>query len=644
MRYSGRKGLFLGKQIGSLMRVGILLVLLLISVIAVRQITRIRSGATPTPTTPSPITGTFLMFDNSLQDSQVLTWLTDMQQNGIDTIIILGSSYLGCSPSYNEYYYWNTSPQFVSAVKYARQLNMKVFFGLVGTAGSCIHYWEGSPTDINTDQGRLIDFSARTARDLKTWLTLYFNDPGIWDSDFVQGFYIPQENGIEVYLTSTDVNYFAALSNRIKSIYVDKKLMVSPWMTDSTSTVAQAKALFLNFINQTKIDIIAPQDSVGTGKTHISPVNYSVIHYQGLAQAVSQARASGRMVEGWANVETFTNNPNGTNVYLPTNISSLVTQINSSKPYTSKLITWIYQHTLSTIPDVYSLSSWSGEYTYENAIRRQILFNSYIGVYYPTRPYSALYVFTYGTNLVVKGNLGTTGQQANIKVIYIGNDGLFRQVTKSRNIVQEDYQVVYIPLSSLTDFSPTNFYSALVIPPVSSTPTPTPTPTPKPSPTSTPIPTPTPIYKPIYKSSFIYGPNFVIKGSNFGQTGSSIPVTIEYSTQKRSFNRPTRQEDYQTLYIPLSSLPSFSQTSLLTITIGSTRVVFPKIIFTYYKNLVLKNAYFGQADKPVNVHIEYGSKVIDTQSNIHLEEQQVIYIPLTLLPGYVSPKLVWVSQ
>jgi len=71
--------------------------------------------------------------------------------------------------------------------------------------------------------------------------------------------------------------------------------------------------------------------------------------------------------------------------YVPTNINTLVSQINSSKPYVSKQITWIFQHTLAIIPELDNMPSWTNQYSPEMATKRK----SYVRIMNPFMGLSA---------------------------------------------------------------------------------------------------------------------------------------------------------------------------------------------------------------------------------------------------------------
>lgn len=328
-----------------------------------------------------PITGTFFMNDfHSLDDSYLKVMISEMKQTGIDTIIFLASGSLesNCNnpPVFNEKYLFDQESNNTRLLKLAKLYNMTVYIGLVSQS-ECIHYWEGEISNTNTNQGRLIDYSLRLIDQLKTTLK---NNGWNWDNPAFAGFYIPQENGINTFKDKEglDIKYYRALSYKIKQKAPNKKILLSPWKKE-TDTYKDARAEFENLFNKTSIDVIAPQDSIGTKKVTSFQKNQD--HYRALKDAVN--KYPGR--EAWANVEAFILKENEVE-YDPTTINILKQQISTSNPYVSKTIIWIYQHTMLSSSLFDSLLSWSNSYTPEKAVKRNSLRNAYLSEYVQSFP------------------------------------------------------------------------------------------------------------------------------------------------------------------------------------------------------------------------------------------------------------------
>ena len=65
----------------------------------------------------------------------------------------------------------------------------------------------------------------------------------------------------------------------------------------------------------------------------------------------------------------------------PTSITRLAPAIDAATPYVSKIITWIYQHTMLSLPYFDNIGSWTGQYTLTRAAARKQLRSDYIAKY-----------------------------------------------------------------------------------------------------------------------------------------------------------------------------------------------------------------------------------------------------------------------
>ncbi len=320
-----------------------------------------------------PITGTFYMSDIVATKAQIRQIMTEMKASGIDTVIVLASGDLSKTNNvFSEMIYYNNPDYNFSRdiLSLAQELNMKLFVGLASADPSQINISDGSPTDINTNQGRLIDFSGRLVEATEKELVRQ----GL-PNDLVVGYYIGQEAwpGMFSNIDSPTFIYYKKLSEKIKQLAPTKKILISPYVYNTTS-YDQLKNEYQNVYKSTAIDIIALQDSIGSGKVTTSASNLD--HFR----ALKDAKLSAPNKEAWANIETF-EAPAGDWNYNPAVISRIVSQVDTAKPYVSKMITWIYQHTMLSDPTFDTFNSWSKQYTLEKAVARKKLREDYLKHY-----------------------------------------------------------------------------------------------------------------------------------------------------------------------------------------------------------------------------------------------------------------------
>ncbi|MEK7577789.1 MAG: DUF4434 domain-containing protein [Patescibacteria group bacterium] len=435
-----------------------------------------------------PISGTFYMGDTNATPAQLRLAIQEMADTGIDTIIILASGYLGKTNGvYNEITYFNDPNNTIKNVmRFAYESGMDIYIGLAAYTSN----WppkiddvipaNGTPTNLNTDQGRLIDYSIRLVDAINTAATTQ----GI-PLNNIKGYYFG-ELGPANLLAPADLAYWKYLSQLVKAKAPNKKILISPYVLQE-NTYAYIKSAYDYVYRETLIDIIAPQDSMGSGK--VKTYEKSVELFRALRD--STAAFPGR--EAWANIETF--QPENSD-FAPSNITRVSSQITSAKPYVSKMITWIYQHTMLSNPAFDNIYSWTGQYTPAHAVMRQKLRNDYMEFYANGNRITAVWI--YNGNLVVTNNSGITigaaGQLIPLNITYLGSDNQVKRLSVSKPIVQEGAnQVFYIGLSTLPNFDQSKPFTAAIAPISPPTVTSTPSPTSIAIPTSTPLPTATPL-------------------------------------------------------------------------------------------------------------------------------------------------------
>lgn len=285
----------------------------------------------------------------------------EMKKIGIDTLITRGTGLLTKSPCSLEYSPWEVQPAnptytetqnpvgepLANFLEAAHAEHMKVFLSSIYHDAPCINLFYGTLGDEQTNYGRLIGANVRYITNLKS----YIQSRGwSWDDpSFIQGIYIDEEVGVINYNDAGyTVGFFRDLANKISPIIgTSKSMLVSPWLRESDLTTNQAKQGFIKIYSQTKINIIAPQDSMGSGM--VTSFTQSAAYFKALKEAA--ALYPGK--KAWANVETFrAPDPTyGSGYFLPSKIDFLKQQVAAVLPSVSNIITWIYHGSLDALPE-----------------------------------------------------------------------------------------------------------------------------------------------------------------------------------------------------------------------------------------------------------------------------------------------------
>ena len=417
-------------------------------------------------TLAKPITGTFIFPDFFIGDQATLdSFLDEIKAVGMDTLIwtYTGGVYKSnCADSnYNEYNFFtdNRLNYLENAEKLLQAVHDKgfsVYVGLTGL-GNCVDVSRGSPEDLNSDQGRVIDLSKRLANSLKQ---LSVNKGWGWDDNFIKGFYITQELDIHKFHTGPGAwkayfNFYKNISTTIKSLHPSKRILLSPYQYEWYSYQTVYDNIKYAVAN-TAIDIFAPQDSVGVG--NVTSFFKDKEHFRGLSDAVRDAnKRFGKSVEAWANVETFKPTTDGT-TSPPTDIKTLSWQVRAVDGFVNKKITWVYNWSLSSLP---LLENNGPQYTPDYAIRRKQLRGDYL-----SRPIIvAAFTWYTPTNFVIKGyNFGQPGEVVDFYLHYqnlAGQNKTFQTRSTLYNINQPVVEL-RIPISSIPEFDQTKSFQLAV--------------------------------------------------------------------------------------------------------------------------------------------------------------------------------------
>jgi hypothetical protein len=322
-----------------------------------------------------PITGSFYMGDTNATPAELRLMIKEMSDTGINTIILLATGYLdkNSAGAFQEITYFNDpSNTTKDVIKIASEYNMDIYLGLSALGPGLDPWTEQNHQDTNTDLGRLIDYSARLVDAINQSAT----SQGVPLSK-IKGYYFG-ETGPANMLSARELAYWKYLSEKVKAKAPDKKIIISPYVLDQNN-YAYLKSVYEYVYSQTKIDIIAPQDSMGSLKVT------SYAKSAELFSALRDATANFPGREAWANIETQLQPSVTDGNYNPSTIDRVVGQIEAAKPYVTKNITWIYQHTMLSNSTFDNMYSWTGQYTPARAQARRSLRNAYLTKYAPSQ-------------------------------------------------------------------------------------------------------------------------------------------------------------------------------------------------------------------------------------------------------------------
>ncbi len=402
---------------------------------------------------PKPITGTFIFPDFSINDQTTLNnFLDEIKELGMDTLIWTYTGSVYKTPDCNQPYTYDNffrsnhanyleNPDKLLTAAYNK--GFSVYVGLSGT-WSCVN-----PKNSD-DQVKIKELSSDLIDDLK----LLCQSKG-WDcqsNNFIKGYYLPIEYSLKEL---QGPNFYTTLYNMIKAKDPTKKVMISPYTNNTYDPESKEDAhnAGINAVRYSYADIIALQDSVGSGKVD----NYwsDRDHFLGLIQGVNdENKKLGKSVEVWANVEAFHGPLDSWPPWPPTDIYTLTWQIRAIDDLVPKKITWLYNWSFATLP---LLNNFGGNfYKPYLATARAKLRSDYLN-----KPIIVAAITWYTpTNFVVKGyNFGQNGESFDL---YLHYGGKRFHTTINLDSVSSTVTEVRIPLDSIPNFNPNNpFYVAI---------------------------------------------------------------------------------------------------------------------------------------------------------------------------------------
>ena len=401
---------------------------------------------------PKPITGTFVMLDFTFTNVEGWrTFFQEMKETGMDTVILLATGYItrtnenDCTGDYVKKTYFDETwglpkPPIEMFFEAAYLENVQIYTGLAASF-NCL-----SPAN-QQDAQQIISYYKELASNLK----IFYDSNGLdWDSH-AKGFYINQELDIRKFSGSQAwpqyFQFYVDVSKELKALYPNKKILISPYKfeIDTYDTIYQN---ILYAIENTDIDIYAPQDSVGARLVNTYAKDAS--HFYALHNAVKEGNLQyNKNVEAWANIETFYCADSGCSGQISpaTDINTLSWQIRATQDAVKKIVTWIHQWSFTTIPllDNYAY------YTPDLAAQRDILRADYL--YKPI--ITAVFQWYDPPHLTVKGyNFGNIGNEVKVFLNYktTDNQDKYFETTTTIYDVHQLYYEFRIPLSEMPDF------------------------------------------------------------------------------------------------------------------------------------------------------------------------------------------------
>lgn len=373
----------------NLLTIGIISVLIAVGIIFIKPKS---SSINLVGSSTLPLTGTFIvpdLFYSSASDYDRL--LEEMQDAGINLVILSLTGQLRKNCTNGQYSEDKSSDRLnthlINLINSATKYQMEIFFEVGNIEkSSCFPYYQGKANDESTDKGRIFAF---TTRNLDAIQALLNNRSLIPTPPKIGGYYLQiEEDTRRLAFDNPEYPYllfFKEISALIKS-KTGQKVLFSPWQGEEAN-YDTSKQAFDNLYSKTSIDIISPQDSLGTGLT--KTITASSTHFQALSDSV--AKFPGKLA--WANIETFgrPGEQNFTN-YNPADIARIKQQIDAaSKPNISKKISWMYTHTMMINPasdNMASKNQYATMYTPAKATARRALRDAYFTAYNATSKFN----------------------------------------------------------------------------------------------------------------------------------------------------------------------------------------------------------------------------------------------------------------
>jgi len=295
------------------------------------------------PVSEKTISGTFVYaHPPNYLGSPTLTWtesrwrelMRDVKALGMDTVIFQAAVWnelQECyypSKAFGAYKSWNVIEPFLSAAASER---IKVYLGGYGST-------VGWSANVDRETAALEE---RACVDCLTELLKY--------REVIEGFYFSSETAYTGSLNRSKIaslnRIYRHLFEHIKAADDTLEIMMSPATKFFPGKGDEMLKHWLATLDQVPIDILAPQDSIGTCGSRLSQAENMYERWQEICRQLD--------VRLWANVEIFERNDlaaqNNSITATPERVTA---QINLASPYVEKLVCWEAPYYLIASGDV----------------------------------------------------------------------------------------------------------------------------------------------------------------------------------------------------------------------------------------------------------------------------------------------------
>ncbi len=280
-----------------------------------------------------PITGTFIYahspnyYGRPLHNYSIAAWtdlLNELKMLGMDSIILQAAIWHELDECYypskifNYRKQWNVIDKLLTA---AETTGLHVYLGGYGSAAG----WRNNLTETMIRQEK-----ERHRNCLQELMQLY---SGRFDGFYFasETAYTGQRNRRKEQLLN---DIYRDFCNTIKEHSIELKIIMSPATKYFKNKMAEMTDSWLTIMQDVPLDIMAPQDSIGTCGNLLCHQQETYAIWHQICQQLN--------IHFWSNIEIFERKPSiaGTDYNLPATINRVTAQINHAAPYAEKLICW----------------------------------------------------------------------------------------------------------------------------------------------------------------------------------------------------------------------------------------------------------------------------------------------------------------
>jgi hypothetical protein len=261
-----------------------------------------------------------------MQNYSINDWMRLMQELkliGMDTIILQASIWNELQECYypskcfKNFKQWDMIDPMLKA---AKNSSIKVYLGGYGSVAG----WKEHLTQKDIDQEK------RNHAACIDELLKY--------NDLFEGIYFAPETAFSGERDIKKENFLNEIYKEfcvnIKNKAPEKKILMSPATKYFPGRMKGMIESWSNILNEVPLDIMAPQDSIGTCENEL-------VHQKETYKAWNEICKEKKIIF-WSNIEIFERKPiiKGINHSIPASFERIIVQINNAAPYAKKLICW----------------------------------------------------------------------------------------------------------------------------------------------------------------------------------------------------------------------------------------------------------------------------------------------------------------